>query len=255
MFSNDIKFTVIIVTLLILLLIAGVIITIFVSNRRHVQQEVKIIQIQADYEKELRTAEQEVQEQVLVNVARDLHDNIGQLLTVMNMQLEQQKILNSGLSPAILSIQDTLLATIHEVRRVGKSLNSDLLETNGLISTIQQEVIRLQQLNYKVTLAFDSEPNLSKDQKIIAFRIFQEMLNNILKHAGAKNININVAAHGGFRMAVTDDGRGFNVQEKLGPSGGSGLKNMIKRAEMAKMKCTIESTTDRGSTFVLQQLS
>ena len=92
MFANDIVLTVLVTTLLILLLIAGVIITMTLANRRHVQQEVKMAQMEADYEKELRIVENEVQEQVLSNVARELHDNIGQLLTLIRLQLEQEKL-------------------------------------------------------------------------------------------------------------------------------------------------------------------
>src|SRR5262245_28597223 len=146
MFEHAIGFTVIVVTLLVLLLISVVIITIFLSNKRHAQQEMRITQLQLDYEKELRVAEHEVQEQVLVNVSRELHDNIGQLLTVVNMQLEQQKVMNPGLVQPLKPITSTLLAITQEVRQLGKSLNSDLLETNGLIYSIEQEVSRLMQL-------------------------------------------------------------------------------------------------------------
>jgi len=254
MFQGDIQNTIVITTLLILLLIAGVVITIFVANRRHVQQEVKMAQMQADYAQELRLAEQEAQEQVLVNVARELHDNIGQLLTVMHMQLEQQKVINPALGASLESMDNTLGHTMQEVRRLGRSLNSELMEGYGLINTMQQEVIRLQQLNkYKVTWHHDEEPALSKDQKVITFRIFQEVLNNILKHAKGKSIEITLQGKGRFKMLVTDDGKGFDLDEKMKAGGGSGLKNMLKRAEMAQLKCTINSAPDKGTTFILEQ--
>ena len=255
MLLNDIRFTVIITTLLILLLIAVVIITIFVSNRRHVQQEVKMAQMQLDYEKELRTTEQEVQEQVLVNVARELHDNIGQLLTVMHMQLEQQKITNPDATQLLKSMNDTLNQTIREVRRVGRSLNSDLLDANGLINTIQHEAGRLQQLNkYHVHWEYDdTEPQLNKDQKVVAFRIFQETINNILKHSGAANIYISLKGKDNFKLIVRDDGKGFDFDEMMRSSKGSGLKNMVKRAELAKLKCYISTSINKGATFTLEQ--
>jgi signal transduction histidine kinase len=250
MLSSDIWFTVIVTTLLILLLIAGVIITIFLSNRRNTQQEVKMAQMEADYEKELRTTEQEVQEQVLVNVARELHDNIGQLLTVMHMQLEQQKVMAPDLIGILKPMNDTLTQTIQEVRRVGRSLNSDLLDTNGLINTIQHEVERLQQLNkFKVHWEFDAEPVLTKDQKVITFRIFQEIINNVLKHSGATNIHIRLTGKDAFTLSVKDDGKGFDLDEMMLSSKGSGLKNMMKRAELAKLKCTISTAKNKGAIF------
>ena len=89
--DSDIYIGIIITTLVILLLIAGVFITMILANRRHVQQEIKMAQREAEYEKELRNAENEVQEQVLSNVARELHDNIGQLLTMVKLQMEPGK--------------------------------------------------------------------------------------------------------------------------------------------------------------------
>jgi two-component system NarL family sensor kinase len=250
--SNEIGFSIVVVTLLILLLIAVVIITLFVANRRNVSQEMKMAQMQLDYEKELRSAAQEVQEQVLVNVGRELHDNIGQLLTLMNMQLEQQKVINPNAGTALRSVTDTLVTTIGEVRRISKSLNSDLLEVNGLSSTIEQEVTRLQQIGkYTVHFERSAEPHLNKDQKIIVFRIFQEILNNIMKHSRAKNIYIALSGAGGFSLSVSDDGKGFDVDEMMRSPKGSGLKNMVKRAELAKMRCNIESAPDKGATFTL----
>jgi signal transduction histidine kinase len=252
MFPNDVKFTVIIVTMLILLLIAGVIITVIMSNKRHVEQEVKMAQMLTDYEKELRVAEQEVQEHVLVNVGRELHDNIGQRLTYINMQLEQQKFLYPEVKGALTPLSETLNDTITELRRMAKSLNSDLLETNGLIRTIDMEVARLRQLHYNVEWVYGAEPVLSKDQKVIAFRIFQETLNNIMKHAQAKTIGILLSDTSNFKLTVSDDGRGFDVAEKMQSSAGAGLKNMVKRAELAKMRCDIQSNNS-GSIFILEQ--
>lgn len=249
---SDIQTTVLITTLLILLLIAGVIITVFVANRRHVQQEVKIVQMQVDYAQELRKAEQEVQEQTLVNVARELHDNIGQLLTMMRMQLEHQKIVFPAMDESLQGIDNTLEHTMQEVRRLGKSLNSELME--GLVYPMEQEVIRLKQLNkYTVHWEYDEEPKLAKDQKVIVFRMYQEILNNILKHARSKNIYISVQGKDKFKMVVRDDGRGFDLDEMLKGGKGSGLKNMLKRAEMANLKCHINSAINKGTTFTLEQ--
>lgn len=245
--TADIKFTVIITTLLILLLVAVIVITIIMSNKRHVLQEVK-------YERELRTMEQEVQEQVLVNVARELHDNIGQLLTVMHMQMEQQKIIHPEHAVLLQPVNETLHAVIGEVRRVGRSLNSDLLDRNGLINTIQHEVQRLQQIGkFSVHWHCSAEPELSKDQKIVVFRIFQEIINNAMKHSGAANIYINLQGGDRFHLEVRDDGKGFDAMQMMRSSTGSGLSNMIRRAELAKLRCNIAAESGKGATYTLEQ--
>lgn len=237
---------IIISTLVILLLVAVVFITIVLANRRHVQQEVK-------YERELRVAEQEVTEQVLAHVGRELHDNIGQLLTVMHMQMEQQRIMNPPAIPIITPLSETLGQAIREVRHLGKSLNSDLLENNGLANTIQNEVARLRKLEkYGIVWEHDGEPQLNKDQKIIAFRIFQEIINNALKHSDADNISIVMSGSNGFRLVVSDNGKGFDADAMMRSAAGSGLKNMVMRAEMAKLKCHIAATVNKGATFTLE---
>jgi signal transduction histidine kinase len=253
MFYNEIGITIIVSTMMFLLLVAGVVVTIFIANRRNAKQEMKITQMQLDYEKELRMVQYEVQEQVLVNIGRELHDNIGQLLTVMHMQLEQHKFLNPDAGPLLPQLGSTLGDTIQEVRRLGKSLNSDLFEAQGLINTIQQEVLRLRQLNnYEVQWTYDIEPLLSKDQKVIAFRIFQEVLNNILKHSGAKKIEISLTGTEGFRITISDDGRGFYKEATMQSAKGSGLKNMIKRAELANLTLNFNSIIGKGTTFILE---
>ena len=255
MFTNPIVLTVITTTLLVALLIAVVIITMFASNRRNVQQEVKIAQMQLDYEK----GQREIQEQVMTTVARELHDNIGQRLTFMNMQLQQQKAMNSAAAASLQPMSSMMVETIEEVRVLGRSLNSDQIAKNGLVYTIEKEVERLRQLDkYTVHWEHDKEPELTKDQTVIVFRIFQEMLNNLLKHAEAKNIYLSLNSEKGFRMVVRDDGKGFDVNEMMSTAKGAGLKNIMKRADLAGLKCAIESKPvaagGSGTTFTLEKI-
>jgi signal transduction histidine kinase len=248
--------TVIVSTLGFLLLIAGVIITVFISNRRNAMQEMKMAQMQLDFEKEMRKVEFEVQEQVLVNIGRELHDNIGQLLTYMNMQLEQYKFVSTNPPELLDSMGGTLTDTIQEVRRLGKSLNSDLFESQGLVQAVQQEVTRLRQLNkYEIAWEYDKEPLLDKNQKVITYRILQEMLNNIMKHAGGSVIRIKMSTNGRFRLVVEDNGKGFDYDGIMKTSKGSGLKNIVKRAEMAKFACNFKSIIGKGTTFTLETTS
>ena len=199
MLSTDIGVTILMTTLLILLLISVVVITIFVSNKRNAQQEMKLAQARLDYEKDLR----EVQEHVMVKVAIELHDNVGQRLTFMNMQLGQQRIVNPAAAQQLQPVYDMMTQTMDEVRMLGRSLNSDLVEKNGLIYSIGKEVERIQQLDkYIMHWEHDTEPQLNKDQKVMVFRIFQEVLNNIVKHAEAKNIYIGMKGSAAFALTI-----------------------------------------------------
>lgn len=255
MFSNDIVLTVVVTTLLILLLIAGVIITMILANRRHVAQEVKMVQMQVEYEKELRQAEHEVQEQVLTNVARELHDNIGQLLTLIRIQLEQEKLDDTQMATRLAPVDSTLNDTIEQVRLLSHNLNTEYLETHGLVYAIEKEVDRLSQLKrLKIHWVQEGdEPAFDKGRRIMIFRMIQEVLNNSLKHAVAKNIYISMKNTNGFTIQISDDGRGFDKEQVLASGKGAGLLNMMKRAKLANLKLNIESTPGKGSIFTFKE--
>lgn len=255
MFHNDIVLTVVVTTLLILLLIAGVIITMVLANRRHVQQEVQIAQMQVAYEKELRTVENEVQEHVMTSVARELHDNIGQLLTLIRLQLEQEKLDDEQLANRLQPLDNTLADTIEQVRLLSHSLNTEYLETNGLDYAIEKEVARLSALKrLKVHWENDGiSPGFDKDKRIMLFRMVQEVLNNALKHARAKNIHISMNNTDGFSLVIEDDGKGFDKEEVLAKGKGSGLLNMYKRAKLAGINLDINSTIGKGSIFTFSE--
>ena len=252
---DDIKITIIVTTLLILLLIAGVIITIFISNRRNAAQEIKMTQMALGYAKELRTVQHEMQEQVLSNISAELHDNIGQLLTFMHMQLEQNKMQRPEIREFLNPTHDTLKTAMQQVRSLAKSMNSEMLDQVGLLNMIQLEVTRLQQLNH-LTVHWktdDAEPRLDKDQKLMSFRIFQEIMNNALKHSEAKNIYVSMKGAGRFEFEIRDDGKGFDVKRELREGKGSGLRNIIKRAGLADLSCNIVAEKGKGSIFTLAQ--
>ncbi len=254
MFTNDIALTVVVTTLLILLLIAVVIITMILANRKHVAQEVKMTQMQLDYEKELRTVEQEVQEQTLTNVARELHDNIGQLLTLMRIHLETQKLDGEEAKQKLAPIDDTLNDTIDQVRMLSHSLNTDHIATKGLLYVLDREAERLSKLN-RMQIKWQNDGvdvDWDKGRKIMVFRMFQEIINNILKHAAAQHIIISMKCATGFELKIEDDGAGFDKEEVLNNNNGTGLQNLLKRAKLAGVSLDINSEKGEGSTFTIR---
>ncbi len=253
--NSEVYATIVLSTLLFLLLIAGVVISIFIANRRNASQEMKMAQMQIDYQKELRMVQVEVQEQVLVNIGRELHDNIGHKLTFINLQLQQYRVLNPDSGELLETIGANVIESVEELRQMSKQLSTDLFETQDLITAIKQEVLRLRQLNrFEVKWEYDTEPRLDKDQKVIVFRIFQEMVNNIMKHAGCSEVRISLQGSGNFGMVVEDNGKGFDYTGIKISGTGSGLKNMVKRAEMAKLTCSIRSVIGKGTIFTLETI-
>src|SRR4051812_30339300 len=165
---ND-KMWVILITLIILLLIAAIVITVFISNRQRLEHDVRVAGMAADYEKELRNAEQEVQEHTMSYISQELHDNIGQMLTYVHLQIELEKQDRGEPATKRLNSMSTAInETIHQVRLLSRSLNSDAIEQGGLLHAIGVEVERLRQLN-QVTISWENdgaEPKLDKNQRI-----------------------------------------------------------------------------------------
>ncbi len=240
-------------TIAIILIALAILSLIFFSYRNRLRQLANIAALQADYEKELRQVEGEVQEQVLVHVARELHDNIGQLLTTMHLQMEHSRMDMPELTDMLKPLHETLGDTITQVKLLGKSLNSDVLEQNGLVNTMQMEIYRMQQLNrFEIHWQHDdTEPDLGKDQKLMTYRMFQEILNNAMKHAEAQNIYVELKGRGEFGLVVRDDGNGFDLEGTLQTGGGSGLRNMMKRAALANLNIKINTEKGKGSIFTL----
>lgn len=245
--DNDIAFIIIFITLIILLLIAGIAIIVIVANRQRVKREIA-------FEKELRTVEQEVQEQLLTNVSQELHDNIGQMLTVMHLQLKKGQVLHPEVSPLLQPVSNTLNDTIEQVKTLARGLNSDMIRRNGLERSITQEAARIGSLErFTVNYQYNDSPvQLSADAQLLIFRIFQEMLNNIMKHAEATEVDIRLEGSP-FILEVKDNGKGFDPETKMNTGKGMGLANMVKRAKLAGLDCEILSSVGKGCIFILKQ--
>lgn len=242
---SNIELTIIATTLIILLLIATVAIVIFIANRQRLKQ-------QAKYERELRTAEQEVQESVLTNLAQELHDNIGQLLTVMYMQAKKEEIKQPELKLVLAPIVDTINETTDQVRALGRSLNTDMLRNKGLVENMTMEIERIRTLD-KFSIDWqctEDQTTLPKGDQLLVFRIFQELMNNTMKHAAAKQVSITLR-NAPFKLVVKDDGLGFDLQAVM--KKGMGMQNIVKRARIANLSCDINTSPGEGCTFTIYQ--
>ena len=254
--ADEILLGIILTTILIFLLTGGVVIVIIFASRRRAQQEATLAQTRLSYEQELRTIQTETQEATLSQIAAELHDNIGQLLTVVRLQIEKAQLTIPGIEGRLQPISGSLQAVIQQVRLLSHSLDTDFIGEGGLLKAIGSEAARLQAIGTQqvaFTHAADAEPALSKDQRTVVFRIVQEVLANALRHASAKNIAIHLQGSGAI-LRITDDGRGFDKAAVLEQSHGLGLKNMLRRASLAGLALEIDTATGKGSSFTLRQV-
>mgnify|MGYP000639807597 CR=1 FL=1 len=146
-----------------------------------------------EFEEELAKTQTEIQEQTLKNVGQELHDNVGQLLSVANMQLSLvASLTKDSIKAKVDETKSVINDAITEVRSLSKVLNSEVILNFGLRQSIKNEIDRInrmKKIDAALTIEGEEQDIHSKDA-IILFRIFQEFLSNTIKYAEAKKFDL-----------------------------------------------------------------
>lgn len=209
-----------------------------------------------EFQKTLNTTIIETQEQVLHNISQDLHDDAGQQLTYINFQLENLKLDSPEFNAVLEPVSQSVNNLSKSIRSISHALNNQLLTQQDLLKVITAEVERLQKNNtiaITLTVPENTKKIFGTNEKIVIYRIFQEAINNILKHSKAKSIVIQLTASPVFKMSIHDNGKGFNYSEIKKNNLTLGLSNMYSRAAIIGYTIDIESTPDKGTTITLSE--
>lgn len=250
--ENEIFATIISTSLLILLLIVIMSIAFVLSARQKMKQEMVLAETKINYEQELRRVESEVTEELMSRFAQELHDNIGQLHTAMNIQIQNQKLDHPEYAEKLNTLEAYLGEATRQLKILSRTLNYDYIGHAGLLHTLELEVERLKQLNrLEVVLNRNgSLTPLNKNQELVIFRIFQEIVQNCLKHAEAKHFVIDLnCSEKLFDFRISDDGKGFDQESTLKSNRSNGLHNILKRATMAGLKAELKSSPGKGTIY------
>jgi two-component system, NarL family, sensor kinase len=261
--GNEIYFVTIIGIVLGLILVGFIVTMILLYQRRRHTQEQEMAMIKDKYEKEALRSQLEIQENTFKTIAQELHDNIGQLLSVVKLSLSALPIEKAH--PAYdLSrhSQEVLNKAIADLSDLTKSLHSDRINDVGLIESMRFELASIKRaglLDIQFSVS-GAEFQLPEQKAIVIFRMFQEMLNNILKHSRAKQITVRITylEDGNFLLEVEDNGNGFNVSEKqhsVSSSRGVGLKSMFNRAQLIGATINIDSEPGKGTRVLVKTSS
>ena len=259
MFTDEVIITAIVGTILFLILVVLIfgITGLYLRRRIHYIKEKAALQF--SYEQAILQAQIEVQNQTLQRIGQDLHDNIGQLLTLTRLYLNvaEDLIVEGEARQQIIQANDILNQSITEVRALTKSLDSDFIKDFGLVEGLTHELKRLEK-----TGRFYTQLNVSGDtyllgfqREIIFFRVTQELLNNTIKHSGASSISISIEyGHNEFVITITDNGKGFDYDATINQhmeASGAGLRNIRHRIELIGGTCIFCSGPAVGTTVKL----
>jgi signal transduction histidine kinase len=241
----------------IIFLIAPMFLIVYVLsyNRKKKKHQEETVLMQKNYETELLKTQMEVQEQTLKTVAYDLHDNIGQLLSLTTITLSSINLNDSeNTAGKIALIEDLTLRSIKEVKALSRLLHGEEIVSRGLKAAIEFELEWLKRSD-KFQINFDhniAAYHIDSAKETILFRLFQEIINNIIQHAKATEIIINLeTTTDSLRLTISDNGIGFNVDEILNRKAGMGLHNIMKRSAMINGTASIISVPLEGATITI----
>lgn len=239
------------------------------SLRRRVARETAVLQGEVnerrkneaklhDYQQRLKGLAAELthtEERERRAIAAELHDNVGQSLAVMRMQLAAAKKETRGrkVEVALDEVSDSLREAIRETRNIIADLSPPTLNELGLCAAIAELLKEQFEGRYGLQTRFydDSELRpLSQDASIIAYRSVRELLMNVVKHAVANFVTVRIQDDGDFVMiTVEDDGAGMPAdprQDLDAAEGGFGLFSIKERMQDLGGSLSIESRTGQG---------
>jgi PAS domain S-box-containing protein len=223
-----------------------------ITERKQTEEELRLLPLRII----------EAQEAERLRVARELHDGVNQLIASAKMRLRKVEDGVVSLNPAAREILARcgrlLVQALEENRRIAHNLRPSDLDEFGLAAASRNFCKELQsrtKLKVKYNIA-RIDQRLAPALELNLFRIMQEAVNNIEKHARAREVRLRIAFHGdSIVLKIQDDGRGFDSKRGKAGKGkwrGIGLTNMRERAEFLGGTCTVESAPKRGTTITVR---
>jgi two-component system, NarL family, sensor histidine kinase UhpB len=185
------------------------------------------------------------QEAERIGIARDLHDEVGQLLTGALLQLNSVAESAPAQSQELDEARQAVRRALDEVRRISSELRPEMLEHLGLVSALTELSTTFARVSgLRVERQFDpSLPKLAPDTELAVYRIAQESLTNVARHAQAKQVTITLErGHDSVVLRVVDDGRGFDGT----PEEHGGLRSMRERALLVEGALAIKDGAQGG---------
>jgi signal transduction histidine kinase len=241
-------------TLIFLLLIVFCLLIVVRYRKKHNEHALEKQRLLFAYKEELLQSRIEVQEQTFKQISQELHDNIGQMLTLVKLHLNTiDTKLSHDTNESILNAKDVLSRAIRDLRDLSKTMNSDTITQLGILHAIELELKAMEKLTGINTACECNETvvSINPQVELILFRIVQEALHNVIKHARASIIHVSTAVgERDLEMIITDDGVGFDLNNKLGY--GSGLMNITSRCKLINASLNLESAIGVGTKITLK---
>lgn len=227
-------------------------------NAKSLALQLKLEELKFEQEKMIMQAEIEIQEQTFQFISMEIHDNITQVLSLAKLHLNCLELTRNAENITRLeNSKDLISKSLIDLSNLSKSLDSDLIESHGLIHAVEYEIERWKKFS-KNTINLEVSTSvqfMDKQKELLIFRIIQEALSNVMKHAEATLLNVQIEKDGeNLVIAIRDNGNGFDsgkVYENKKAGQMAGLKNMRHRAESLMGELEVVSSPGKGSNIVV----
>lgn len=236
--------------LLLFTLIMMMVLINYQRRKKKLAYEKKVME--AQFEQELLQTQLEMQEHTLKTVSQEIHDNVGQILSLAKVNLNILSM-EGQQDPKIAEVKELVGKAIQELRAISTGYFADTLVEEGLIAAIKRELKQLEKTGIFST-SFQADTNqllIDKTRTIFIYRMFQEICNNIIKHAQATEVAVRLLIEQQqIHMIISDNGNGFNESDETFKPG-MGLSSIRQRALMIGAKVNIQSSAGQGTTIEL----
>lgn len=250
--SNDI-ITALVVTVLFIVLFSVLTIMVvinYVGRKRKILLERQ--EREAALQQQILQAQLEMQDQTLKSISQEIHDNVGQTLSLAKLNLNILSM-NTLSSDVFDDTKSLVSKAISDLRDLSAGYYADKLAENGLLAAIKHETEQVKKTGaYQILFSSDLDAiRTNKNTTIFLYRMVQEIFNNIIKHSAAKNILVEAFKKDGkMNIRISDDGVGFDM-ENISPKSGMGLHNMRQRAKMIDADILLDSHPQQGTIITI----
>ena len=241
--------------IILLIFFAAIIVFVLQYYRRKILHEKEKAEIEEIHKTELLNTQLDVQQQTMQHIGREIHDNVGQKLTLATIYTHQLGINKNfaGLSQELEKIGDIISESLSDLRKLSKTLTQSF-ESANFIDVLKSECERINALKVcKIEFRSNIDTILIPGNiGLFILRMMQEFMQNSLKHAACKTIFITVEKNdAGLNLFAKDDGKGFDLKEIYSTAKGIGLKNIKKRAQLIGGSAELESSEGMGTKLTL----
>lgn len=252
--ENEILISILFGVAAMLIMALAIVIFVIQYHKRGISNKLEIEKLKTKQQEELLNTISNAQEAERRRISANLHDEVGSSLSAINIMIDEASMYTEGRAKDLItSADENLQKTMLEIRNIIQDMSPVIVEKSSLYAAIKEICSRLNKTK-KLSIYFDAKvdnPIKNKTVELKLYRIVQELVNNVIKHANANVINIVVSkTEKYFVISIHDNGIGIDL-EKAAKSNNLGLENIRAQLEFMKGKFELKNLYEGGTNAIV----